>query len=220
MRVRTESITKLLADPNSAHSFSARARRRRWSEFERRFPDIGEMSVIDLGGTSAYWTSSPTRPGSLTLLNLFSQEPPWADGTNVIVGSACEPPPELAGQKYDLVVSNSVIGSVGGHEMRRRFSGVVFQLGQHHWIQTPNRYFPIDPVFLFPLFAVLPFRARCAVSRRWPFGIRQAESYEAAAEYVLTLEFLTEAELRHYFPNDDIWRERFAGFTKSLVAIS
>jgi hypothetical protein len=178
------------------------------------------MSVLDLGGTSAYWASSPTRPGSLTLLNLFPQEPPWADGTSVVVGSACEPPAELAGQRYDLVVSNSVIGSVGGHEMRRRFADVVSDHGRHHWIQTPNRYFPVDPIFLFPLFPVLPFSARCAVSRRWPFGNRQAESPEAAPEHVLTIEYLTAAELAHYFPDDDIWRERFGGFTKSLVAVS
>jgi hypothetical protein len=218
--MRGQAITRLLADPDSSNSLSAQARRRRWREFERQFPDFGEMSVLDLGGTSAYWSSSPARPASLTLLNLFDQEPPGDDRVRVVVGSACEPPAELTGQHFDLVFSNSVIGSVGGHEMRRRFADVVHRFGDRHWIQTPNRYFPIDPYFLFPMFPSLPYRARCAVSRRWPFGQRQAETFDAAPEHVLTVEYLTGAELAHYFPGDQIWRERFAGLTKSIVAVN
>jgi hypothetical protein len=220
MRESTRSITNRLADPHSANSFSARARARRWKEFERRFPTIGEMSVLDLGGTAGYWSSAPVRPGALTLLNLFPQDPPWTENARAIVGSACEPSPQLAGETFDLVVCNSVIGSVGGHEMRRRLAEVVLESGRHHWVQTPNRYFPVDPLFLFPGFAMLPYRARLAVSRHWPFGQRQAETPEAAHEHVMTIEYLTAEELRHYFPGSEIWRERLGGFTKSLVAIT
>jgi hypothetical protein len=177
------------------------------------------MSVLDLGGTASYWSSAPVRPGSLTLLNLFEQPPPWSEGATVVVGDACDPPSALLEERFDLVVSNSVIGSVGGHAMRSRFAEAVRSLGDHHWVQTPNRYFPIDPVFLFPGFAMLPFRARVAVSRHWPLGNRQAENPEAALEHVLTIEYLTEFELRHYFPGSQIWHERLLGMTKSLVAI-
>lgn len=219
MRERTRSITNFVADPNSPNSLSAWARGRRWEEFQRRFPEIDEMSVLDLGGTSSYWASAPVRPGSLTLLNLFPQEPPWPEDARAIVGSACERSPQLAGETFDLVVCNSVIGSVGGHEMRRRLAEVVLESGRHHWVQTPDRYFPIDPFFLFPYFALLPYRGRLAVSRHWPFGQRQAETPDAAHEHVLTIEYLTAGELGHYFPGSEIWRERFAGFTKSLVAV-
>lgn len=212
-------LTKRLADPGTEGSVSSWARRRRWAEFEQRFPDIAEMSVLDLGGTSGYWTSAPVRPASLTLLNLFEQPPPWEHGARVVVGNACEPPSELSKGKFDLVVCNSVIGSVGGHEMRRRLAEVVRTHGEHYWVQTPNRYFPVDPIFLFPLFPLLPFRARLAVSCHWPLGQRQAESPEAGLDHVLTIEYLTEMELRYYFPKADLWRERFAGMVKSLVAV-
>jgi hypothetical protein len=216
--MRLRGITKVLADPNSARSVSARARRRRWDELMGNFPDLAEMSVLDLGGTAAYWNSAPQRPGSLTLLNLFEQAPPW-DGVRVLVGDACKTPPQLKEEKFDLVLSNSVIGSVGGHEMRRQFAEVVYGLGDHYWIQTPNRYFPLDPYFLFPFFPMLPVRARVAVSRHWPLGHRQAESPSAAVDHVLTVEYLTGLELHSYFPDGQIWRERFLGMTKSLVAV-
>jgi hypothetical protein len=212
-------ITGALADPGARWGLSAWARRRRWAEFSRRFPDLSEMRVLDLGGTASYWQSAPVRPGSLVLLNLFEQAPPWDEGARVVIGSACAPPAELAKERFDLVVSNSVIGQVGGHARREEFAETVHQLGSHHWIQTPYRYFPIDPVFLFPGFTVLPFRAQVAVSRLWPLGHRQAGDPSTARDYVLSIEFLTQAELRHYFPDSDIWRERLAGLTKSLVAV-
>jgi hypothetical protein len=219
MRESTRRLTNFIADPNSANSLSARARARRWQEFERRFPRIEEMSVLDLGGTASYWRAAPVRPGALTLLNLFEQEPPWPEA-RVVVGSACERSPQFVGKTFDLIVCNSVIGSVGGHEMRRRLADVVLSSGRHHWVQTPNRYFPLDPFFLFPFFPALPYRARLAVSRRWPFGQRQAADPEAAHEHVLTIEYLTAAELAHYFPGSEIWRERLGGLTKSLVAVA
>jgi hypothetical protein len=211
-------MTKVLADPNAARSFSSWARQRRWAELGRRFPDLAEMSVLDLGGTASYWQSAPEQPASLTLLNLFEQVPPW-EGSTALVGDVSEPPAELTGRKFDLVLSNSVIGHIGGHEMRCRFAEVVHGLGSHYWVQTPNRYFPVDPIFLFPGFPLLPFRAKVAVSQHWPLGHRQAQSQSEAAGHVLGVEFLTELELRHYFPHGEIWRERLLGMTKSLVAV-
>lgn len=214
------SLTSRLADPHSDNSLSAWARGRRWEEFERRFPEVAEMSVLDLGGTSAYWASAPVRPGSLTLVNLFPQEPPWPGSAKAIVGSACERSPELEGETFDLVVCNSVIGSVGGHEMRRRLADVVEESGRHHWIQTPNRYFPVDPIFLFPYFPMLPYHARLAISRHWPLGHRRGRTPEDVHTNVLTLEHLTAGEMGHYFPRSEIWRERIGGLTKSLVAVA
>lgn len=212
-------LTGALADPDSRRSLSAWARRRRWAEFSRRFPEFAEMRVLDLGGTASFWQAAPVRPASLVLLNLFDQGLPWDAGARVQIGDACSPPRELARERFDLVVSNSVIGQVGGHARREKFAETVHRLGTHHWIQTPYRYFPIDPVFLFPGFTVLPFRLRVAISRGWPIGHRRAPSHSIAVDHVLSIEFLTKGELSHYFPDSDIWRERVAGLTKSLVAV-
>ncbi|HEX4060865.1 MAG TPA: UDP-N-acetylmuramoyl-tripeptide--D-alanyl-D-alanine ligase [Streptosporangiaceae bacterium] len=46
---------------------------------------------------------------------------------------------------YDLVFSNSLIEHVGGHERRERFADTVHQLSGAYWVQTPYRYFPVEP---------------------------------------------------------------------------
>jgi hypothetical protein len=217
--VSAAALTRVLADPHRPGSVSARARERRWAELTRRFGDLGALRVLDLGGTAAFWRGAPVRPAELVLLNLSEQEPPWAEGCRVVRGDACAPPADLAREPFDLVVANSVIGHVGGHERRRRLADAVHALGTHHWVQTPYRYFPVDSIFLFPAFPLLPVPARVAVSLHWPLGHRRARTRAEALDLVLGLEALTRTELAHLFPDSELWSERVAGVTKSLVAV-
>jgi hypothetical protein len=163
-----------------------------------------------------------------------------------VAGDACDLPDELRHERFDLVFSNSVIEHVGGHTRRVAFADSVHALGEHHWIQTPNRYFPIEPHMLFPGAQFLPAGVRARVIRRWPVGhIRRAMSYgdwpgpsragevfpaETGAALgevpvyhtmrgVLSIELLTAAELGFYFPGSTIVRERLAGVSKSLIAV-
>ena len=87
-----------------------------------------------------------------------------------VVGDACSLPAELRGERFDLVYSNSVLEHVGGHDRRLAFAASVHELGDAHWIQTPYRYFPVEPHWLCPGLQLLPVRARAEVTLRWPLG--------------------------------------------------
>ena len=39
------------------------------------------------------------------------------------------------------------------------------ELAQLHWVQTPYRYFPVEPHFLFPGFQFLPLTVRAVLMR-------------------------------------------------------
>src|SRR4051794_40512445 len=96
-------LTDRLAGTDNTNSVSAKARAKRWHEFLRRFPNLSEMRVLDLGGTPQYWRMSGTRPKSVTTVNLEQHEADeqWIEH---VVGDACAFPLQ---QRYDLVVSNS-----------------------------------------------------------------------------------------------------------------
>lgn len=178
------------------------------------------MRVLDLGGAPPHWTSAPegVRPKHVTTLNLaaFTAEEPWIEH---VIGDACHPPTHIMGEQFDLVFSNSLLEHVGGHARREAFADVVHALADHHWVQTPYRYFPIEPHWLFPGMQFLPFRARRALSLRWPYGHIQTDTIEAAHERVSEVELIDATQMRGYFPRSTIWRERFLGITKSLVAV-
>lgn len=204
-------------------SVGARLRARRWELVDESFPDLATMSVIDLGGTVESWERAPVRPKDVTVVNLFepgSSDEPWL---LPVTGDACRARVALeaagAPTSYDVVFSNSLLEHVGGHAQRVALAREVHGLAPRFWVQTPYRYFPLEPHWLFPGLQFLPMAARSRLAARWPLAHSRPESPEAAMSEVQWTELVGVAELRSYFPAARIHRERVAGLTKSLVAV-
>lgn len=203
-----------LFDPTRGTSVSGRARARRWNYFTETFPDLADMSVLDLGGTPSFWVNASVRPASVRCVNLDPDHQSIDSWLEYVVGDACVTQPGT----YDLVVSNSLIEHVGGHERRLRFAEVVEAASTRHWVQTPYRYFPVEPHWVFPGFQFLPIPVARRVSERWKVGHIRSERSTSWAD-VAWVELLSITDMRGYFPNSDVWLERWAGLPKSLVAI-
>jgi hypothetical protein len=201
-------------------SAGQRLRARRWDWFRAEFPGIEAMSVIDLGGTVEAWLRAPVQPGSVHVVNLEPDSatclPPWIRADTA---DACALPDRVTSHGYDLVFSNSVLEHVGGHAQRARFAETVHKLATLHWVQTPYRYFPVEPHWLFPGFQFLPLAVRAQVSQRWPLMHTRSASKNEALAAAMWVELLSRAELTYLFPASVIRPERFAGITKSLIAI-
>ena len=140
---------------------------------------------------------------------------PWATD---VTGDACDLPGHVLARRFDLVYSNSVIEHVGGHERRQRFAESVHKMAPAHWVQTPYRYFPVEPHWVFPGLQFLPTPTRAAILRRWPLD--RCGSRSDPLEAALSVELLTMSEMRHYFPESQVVVETFAKLPKSLVALS
>lgn len=199
--------------------WGARWRARRWQWLAATFPDLAQMSVLDLGGRVGTWLQAPVRPKFVHVVNLEPappQQPPWMA---VDHADACALPARILRRRYDLVFSNSVIEHVGGHERRLRFAEAVRSLADAYWVQTPYRYFPVEPHLLAPLTQFLPVAARAAATYRWPLAHTRPRSRTEALDSVLWTELLDRTQLRHYFPDATVRAERFLGLTKSLVAV-
>ena len=208
------------ADPTLPGSFAFRARARRWDRFATLFPDLADMSVIDLGGTAAFWQEVPVRPSHLTLVNPAATPDPSIGWAEVVIGDACDPPASVTGRTFDLAYSNSTIEHVGGHQRRRLFADVVQRLGRHLWVQTPYRYFPIEPHFVFPLFQHLPVAARTSAMAHWPLRPSDFPTDKAQIrEEVMGIDLLSISDMRSYFPDMDLEYERVLGVVKSLIAV-
>jgi hypothetical protein len=217
MGMYMRSLVHRVCDVGDPRSLAARSRHSRWLELSRRFPDLSELRVLDLGGTPVSWLRSPVRPNSVVTLNLTGALTSPESWITCLTGDATNPPPELRGEAFDLVYSNSVIEHVGGHEARTRFVETVRACAPRYWVQTPSRYFPLEPHWMFPGFQFLPVGARMAVSRRWPYGHIHSTAQTAFAD-VSGVELLTPRQMLHYFPDGQVWRERILGMTKSVVA--
>ncbi|WP_445163781.1 methyltransferase domain-containing protein [Mycobacterium sp. Dal123C01] len=211
-------LRDVATDVNSERSLSGRARARRWQHLIEAFPSFSDMRVLDLGGTPESWQLAPVRPKALTTVNLEPLES-WSPQITAIQGNACDLPNSVARDHFDLVFSNSVLEHVGGHVGRQRLVDNVHSLADRHWVQTPYRYFPIEPHWLFPGLQWLPYEARVQVSLRWNRGHIRTHTRAEAQDQVDEIDLLGISQMRRYFPASVIWYERFAGLIKSLVAI-
>jgi hypothetical protein len=153
----------------------------------------------------------------VNLDDIPAPDEPWM---RHVVGDAClRSTLDRCAEDYDLVVSNSLIEHVGGYQRRRDLADLIRSAAPAHWVQTPNRYFPIEPHYVAPGFQFLPLRTRARLVSRWPLAHERVYTTEDALAQVLTIDLLSPAELSHLFPESAIWHERMYGLSKSIVAV-
>jgi SAM-dependent methyltransferase len=190
--------------------------------FVRECGITAETRVLDIGGTPGNWQLIAVTP-RLVLLNMPSSEEvfgisrgiPWvaADGRQL----------PFRDSAFDVVFSNSVIEHVGDAASQERFAREVARVGRAYWVQTPNRWFPIEQHLLTPFVHWLPKAWQRAILRRgtgWsalthPSPHRRNYYVE---HFLRDIRLLSVGELARLFPGARIIRERFLGLTKSLIA--
>ncbi len=175
------------------------------------------MRVLDVGGYARAWQGSGVRPWHLTLLNLDAQTEPLEPWMTTVRGDACD---ALDLGSFDLVYSNSVIEHVGGHWRRARYAELIQRSAPRFWVQTPYRYFPIEPHFLMPAMQHLPLSLQARVVTRWPIGsYRVVKDRETALRDAMGVELLGKTQFASYFPGAELVPERLGPIVKSWIAI-
>ncbi len=183
--------------------------------FARLFDITENATVLDLGGSPFNWELLTVRP-RLTLLNLPNSHiaSGWCE---VRRGDACEAP--FASSSFDVVFSNSVIEHVGDWERQKRFARECARCGHGYYVQTPNRWFPLDPHTFLPFLHWLP-------RRWWPKMVKFSPRvllFQTSAEELADLaglRLLDRQEMAELFPGAKIIEEKFLGMTKSLIAVA
>lgn len=189
-----------------ASVLSARARKKRLELFiEQMEPKAGER-ILDLGCGRAGWLDD--LDSGIEVIGV-DREPslPGYDGPNRSYrqGDALDLP--FADSEFDIAFSNSVIEHLDPGDWER-FASEIQRVSKRFFVQTPNKWFPIEPHVLLPGYQFLP----ASLQRRiWPLAVRN-EPYDE-----ITL--LTSNDLSSLFPKAEILRERVGPWTKSLIAI-
>lgn len=124
-------------------------------------------------------------------------------------------------QAFDLVYSNSVIEHLGTWENQQAFAAECKRAGRSYYIQTPNRWFPIEPHYIAFFVHWLPRRIRRRILRHFTLWGWLTRPTQADCDAVIAeIRLLTHKELQALFPEATIWRERVFGLTKSLIAVN
>ena len=183
--------------------------------FTRLLAVNGDTSILDLGGSARTWDRHEAK--RITVLNL---DPRCLAGQRpaVVADALAVPFPD---RTFDIVFSNSVIEHLATPQRQLVFAAEVRRLSRAgYFVQTPNKWFPIEPHYLAPFVHWLPLRFRPAVIR-WatPRGWLSKPSAESCRNMCGEIRLLDAREMRRLFPEARIFRERFLGLTKSLIAV-
>ena len=205
--------------PALVAALSRRFRTRRMARFVEVLGIGPETRVLDVGGTLDIWQLAPLRP-RLVILN-EAEAIEARDGVPVVCADGCALP--FPDGSFDVVFSNSVIEHLGDAENQARFAAEVRRVGRAYWVQTPNRRYFLEPHLFTPFVHWLPrsWQARVVPwGTVWEWIVRpSADRREYYLKHYLTsVPLLAAGDLGRLFPGARILRERFLGWTKSLVA--
>ena len=190
--------------------------------FARAFRVTAETLVLDIGGTPDCWDLIAVRP-RLVLLNTPRAKDDLAGAAEWVAGDGRALP--FRDGAFDVVFSNSVIEHVGEAASQERFAREVARVGRTFWVQTPNRWFPVEQHLLTPLVHWLPKPWQRAIVPRftvWSVLVRTSADRKRfyLEHYLGEVKLLSARELATLFPGARLIRERFCGVTKSLIATS
>jgi hypothetical protein len=140
----------------------------------------------------------------------------------LVAADGCQLP--FGNQSFDIVFSNSVIEHVGSPEAQARFANEIQRVARRYWVQTPNRWFPLEPHLLTPFLHYLPRAWQAPLARHWtvwdaverPAPDRREFYIE---HYLRDIRLLAASDMAKLFPGANIRRERSLGLTKSLIAV-
>ncbi len=206
--------------PALVAALSRRSRARRMALCVAELGIGPDTRVLDVGGTLDIWRLAPLRP-RLVILNEPRAAEDGGDGVPVVFADGCALP--FRDASFDVVFSNSVIEHVGDARSQARFAAEVRRVGRAYWVQTPNRRYFLETHLLTPFVHWLPpgWQARLVGwGSVWEWIARpspdQLEYY--LNHYLKSVRLLAARDLGRLFPGAQILRERFLGWTKSLVA--
>lgn len=211
---------KKIADNREEGSLAVQFRRKRFAFFSSLLSKLERpVHILDIGGTESYWKTMGMVGEEgifITLLNLSQNEVSLANAESVM-GDARDL--QYEDGKFDVVFSNSVIEHVGGPAEQMKMAEEVRRVGKRYFIQTPNKFFPLEPHFLFPFYQFLPVPVRAGLLKNFDLGwFPRTPDPVKAREIVESIRLLGRGEFIRLFPNARLYEEKILGMTKSFVA--
>lgn len=218
------SLLQCIYDNSNPRSLASSFRRRRMQWLHKLIDSFTPpVHILDIGGRSNFWENNGEEFAGKVKVTLINIERPDGEG-ELIEESMQGDARDLRGiddDTYDIAFSNSVIEHVGDLDDQARMAKEVMRVGKACFIQTPNRYFPVEPHFVFPLWQFLPVTIRVKLHQNFDIGWFPAEPDPIKARgNVESIRLLTKSELHSLFPSAEILEETALGLTKSFVVRS
>lgn len=213
------AILPRVNDYSNPNYIGSKFRRKRLLFFEEKIAQLAKpITILDIGGTVRFWADEDYhhKRVAITVVNLKAEKSIYPN-IKTIEGNACDLS-VFADKSFDISFSNSLIEHLYTKENQQKMAGEAMRVGKYFFVQTPNRYFPIEPHFKFPFFQFLPKSLKIFLQTKTRL-INGSHYDRAYAENIVEeIRLLSKKELEDLFPNCSMYVEQFMGLSKSFVA--
>lgn len=214
------SIKNIFDSSDKPLSWGNRFRNKRFEFLRRKLETLPKpVKILDIGGLESFWTNRGygNNPDyQITILNLDKRETSFANFRSM-VGNATDLN-SIADKEFDVSFSNSVIEHLYTFDNQERMASEIQRVGKYHFVQTPNKYFPVEPHYVLPFFDFLPASIKYKVLTKTKLSRLKKWSHEDAKQYVDEIRLISYSEYKKLFPNSRMYREIFLGMIKSFTA--
>ena len=185
-------------------------------QFCQLFELTTESRILDVGGSEFNWGLLRFSP-HVVLLNLSVPRERESNFTWVVADGRYLP---FKNGAFDVVYSNSVIEHLGNFEDQRLFAKEAMRVGRRYYVQTPNKWFFVEPHLITPFIHWFPRRIQGLLLRNftvWGWLTRPTREY--CESFTNEVRLLNRSELQQLFPDAEIIHERVLGLSKSVIAV-
>lgn len=192
-------------------------RRKRMAQFVELFGIRDRDEILDIGGLTRNWRMISQRP-KIVLLNLDPTAQADDKQFQFVQADARDLP--YPDKHFRTVYSNSVIEHVGDATQQQRFADEIRRVSDGYYVQTPNKYFPIEPHFLTLGLHALP-RGIKRKLLRWMsvWGLMTRPSQPQVDDMMDSIRLLSTRDMKRLFPDAQIIFERLLFLKKSIIAV-
>lgn len=212
-------LAKLFGYSEYKGSLGDKFRAKRFKFFETCLKQLEKpIRILDVGGSQSFWENRDYHKREdihITLLNL-KEESVTASNMTFLQGDATDLS-QFKENEFDIVFSNSVIEHLYTFENQKKMASECVRVGKYHFIQTPNKYFFIEPHFRFPFFNFLPRRLAFFILTRTSFSLGQKWKPANANETMDEIRLLTKQEFKSLFIGSTLSTERLLFLRKSFT---
>lgn len=214
------SIKDIFDSSDKPQSWGNKFRNKRFEFLKDKLESLPKpVKILDIGGLESFWANRGygDNPNyQITILNLEAKPTTFTnfksmggDATNLV---------GINDNEFDVAFSNSVIEHLYTLKNQEAMANEIRRVGKYYFVQTPNKYFPIEPHYVLPFFDLLPAGLKYTILTKTKLSRLKRWSHDDARQYVDEIRLISYREFKKLFPDSKMYEEIFFGMIKSFTA--
>ena len=176
------------------------------------------VTIFDVGGKINFWENRGLAGNlnyKITIVN-FEKEKSQYSNIKTLIGDATDLS-QFADKSFDIVHSNSVIEHLYNFNNQSKMASGIVRVGKKYIVQTPNKYFFLEPHYLLPFFQFIPDKLKYLILTKTKLSRLKKWDKNFAKQYINEIRLLSLKEMKILFPKSKIYFEKFIGMNKSFT---